>query len=86
MEKFIGRNVNIIAVQRYTNMGVSQLAANDVNWYTKATDLYNWLNKSVSSFPSLLTCQSAERGTSNREIIYNTRIKSDTPACRTRDP
>jgi hypothetical protein len=85
MEKFIGRSVNIIAVQRYTNTAVSQLAANDVNLYTKATDHYNWLNKRVSSFPSLLTCQSAERGTSNREIVYNRRKKPDTLACRTRD-
>jgi len=61
MEKFIGRNVNIIAVQIYTNVGVSHLAANDVNWYKKATDLYNCLNKYVSSFPFLLTSQSAER-------------------------
>jgi len=61
MEKFIGRNVNIIVVQLYTNVGVSHLAANDVNWYTKATDFYNWLNKCVSSFPFVLTCQSAER-------------------------
>lgn len=71
MEKFIGRNVNIIAVQRYSNVGVSHLAANDVNWYTKARDLCNWLNKCVSSFPFLLTCHSAERYNKRRNRIQD---------------
>lgn len=69
MENFIGRNVYIIAVQRHTNVGVSHLAANDVNWYTKARDLYNWMNKCVSSCPFLLTCQSAESYNKRRNRI-----------------
>jgi len=82
MEKFIGRNVNIITVQRYTNVGVSHLAATDVNWYTRARDLYNWLNKCFSSFPFLLTCQSAERYSKWKNRIQY----KNTLACRTRDP
>jgi hypothetical protein len=41
MEKLIGskREYTLLAVQRYTNVGVSHLAANDVTWYTKAADL-----------------------------------------------
>jgi len=71
MEKFISRYVNIIVMQRYTNVGLSHLCANDANWYTQATDLYNWLNKCVSSFLFLLT-QSSERYNKRRKRIqYN---------------